>query len=90
MNDFEWDPAKALGNLRKHGVDFADAATSFDDPRALTIRDPDASGEERFLCLGSDITGEVLVTVFTWRGETIRIITARRASRRERTRYLAG
>ena len=90
MSDFEWDPAKALGNLRKHRVDFADAATSFDDPGAVTMRDPDASGEERFVCVASAVTGRVLVTVFTWRGGVIRIISSRRASRRERSSYLAG
>ena len=90
MTEFDWDPAKALGNRRKHRVDFADAATSFDDPRAITIRDPDASGEERFVCLASDVTGRVLVSVFTWRGSAIRIISSRRASRRERARYLEG
>ena len=89
MTDFEWDPAKAAANLRKHGVDFADAATTFEDSRAVTVRDPDASGEERFICVGGDSSGRVLVTVFAWRGEAIRIISARRGSRVERTRYRA-
>jgi uncharacterized DUF497 family protein len=85
--DFEWDPAKAAANLRKHRVSFADAALSLEDPRALTMPDPDASGEERFLCLASDPSGRVLVTVFASRGPNTRIISSRKASRSERQAY---
>ena len=88
MSDFEWDLEKAAANLRKHGVDFADAATIFEDPRCASVRDPDASGEERFVCLGADLSGVVLVAVYIWRGPAVRIISARRASRTERERYL--
>lgn len=85
--DYEWDPAKASANRRKHGISFADAALSLEDPRALTLPDPDASGEERFVCLASDPAGRVLVTVFTPRGRVTRIISARKASRSERRTY---
>lgn len=85
--EYEWDPAKAAANVRKHRVSFADAALSLEDPRALTMPDPDASGEERFLCLASDPTGRVLVTVFTTRGRHTRIISSRKASRGERQAY---
>jgi len=85
--DYEWDPAKAKVNLRKHRVSFADAALSLEDPCALTMADPDASGEERFICLGSDPLGRVLVTVFTPRGRRARIISSRKASRAERQAY---
>ena len=85
--EYEWDPAKAAANLRKHRVSFADAALSLEDPLALSIADPDASGEERFLCLGTDPRGRLLVTIFTSRGGHIRIISARKASRLERKRY---
>ncbi len=84
---YEWDPAKASANLAKHAVRFADAALSLEDPAALTMPDPDSAGEARFICLASDPRGRVLVTVFTWRGPRIRIISSRRASRAERRSY---
>lgn len=85
--EYEWDPAKAKINLRKHRVSFADAALALEDPRALTMADPDASGEQRFVSLGSDPIGRVLVTVFTPRGRRTRIISSRKASRNERRAY---
>lgn len=87
---YEWDPSKAAANLRKHRVDFADAALSLEDSCALVVADPDASGEERYVSLGADPTGRLLVTVFTRRGETVRIISSRRASRGERRQYEEG
>lgn len=84
---FQWDRAKASANLLRHGVDFADAATSFDDQRALTIPDPDAAHEERFITLGMDALGRLLVTVWTVREDAIRLISARKASPGERRRY---
>lgn len=74
-------------SLKKHEVRFADAALSLEDPRALIVTDPDASGEERFICLGADPEGRVLVTVFALRGKNIRIISSRRASVAERRSY---
>jgi uncharacterized protein len=85
--EYEWDPAKAKANLRKHRVSFADAALALEDPRALTMADPDASGEQRFVSLGTDPIGRVLVTVFTPRGRRTRIISSRKASRNERRSY---
>jgi len=85
--EYEWDPAKAKANLRKHRVSFADAALTLEDPRALTIADPDASGEQRFVSLGSDPVGQVLVTVFAPRGRRTRIISSRKASRAEQRAY---
>jgi uncharacterized protein len=85
--EYEWDPAKAKANLRKHQIAFADAALALEDPRALTMADPDAGGEQRFVSLGADPNGRVLVTVFTPRGRCIRIITSRKASRNERRTY---
>jgi len=83
---FQWDPRKASANLRKHRVDFADAVGVFEDPRALTMEDlyPE---EERFLTLGLDFLGRVLLVVWTWRGDDIRLISARGATRRERRQY---
>jgi uncharacterized DUF497 family protein len=87
MDGFEWDPAKAASNLRKHKVDFADAAVSLEDPRSLTTPDPDAAGEERFVTLAADPEGRVLVTVYSYSGDNRRIISARKANPGERKRY---
>ena len=82
-----WDPRKAADNLRDHRVAFADAATVLDDPFAITIEDPEHD-EQRFVTLGADLTGKILVVVYTYAGaEEIRIISAREASRGERRHY---
>ena len=83
---FEWDSHKARANLRKHGVDFADVATVFDDPLAVTLPD-EGEEESRFVTIGSDAEGRLLVVVYAWRGEGIRIISAREATPRERRQY---
>jgi len=84
--DVEWDRAKALANRRKHGVDFADAVAVFEDDQAMTIQD-ESSEEERFITIGMDAFARVLVVVYTWRNERIRLISARKAIRHERTQY---
>jgi uncharacterized protein len=85
--DYEWDPGKAATNLQKHGVSFADAVSVFSDEFALTTAD-DLAEEERFVTLGTDAFGRLLVVIYTWRGEQIiRIISARKATRHERTQY---
>ena len=84
-----FDPAKARTNLRKHGVSFAHAEQALRDPMALTIEDPDARGEQRFVTLGLDALGRVLVVIHTQRGERTRLISARKASRGEADRYHA-
>lgn len=85
--DFEWDAKKAAANLRKHGVDFADAALVLEDDLAVSVPDPDARDERRFVAVGSDPHGRLLVVVYTWRGERLRLVSARRATRRERREY---
>lgn len=86
---FVWDPAKARSNLRKHGIDFADAVAALEDERALTVRDElTAVDEQRFLTAGRDARGRVIVVAYTWRGSSIRIFSARRATPRERRHYL--
>ncbi|MBI5800702.1 MAG: BrnT family toxin [Verrucomicrobia bacterium] len=86
--DFEWDQAKASANLRKHGVSFEEAATVFADELSLAIPDPDHSRvEERFILLGTSYRGKMLVVVHTERGDSVRIISARPARRRERQQY---
>ena len=88
---FEWDENKADRNLKKHGVSFEEASTVFGDPLSLTIGDPLHSEEEdRFVILGESHRRRFLVVVFTERGESIRIISARLASRRERKQYEEG
>ena len=84
--DYQWDPDKARANLQKHGISFADAVTVFSDERALTIEDDDPS-EERFVTLGMDAIGRILIVVYTYREEGIRIISARNATARERKQY---
>ena len=85
---FLWDPRKAGANQRKHRVGFPEAATAFDDLLSVTIPDPDHSVEEqRFLLLGLSNRRRLLVVAFSERGEAIRIISARRANRRERRTY---
>ena len=90
MEGFEWDPVKAAENLKKHEIDFADAAVALADPLALTIDDPDAEDEERFISLTMGPDGVVLVTVYTYVEENIRIISSRKASSSERKTYEAG
>jgi uncharacterized protein len=84
---FQFDPTKAASNLKKHGVSFADAEGVFEDPLAAHRVDPDAESEERFLALGLGNDGHVLVVCYTLRGDEIRPISARRATRREVKAY---
>lgn len=88
MTSVEWDARKAQANLKKHGVAFADAVSALEDERALTIAD-DHEDEKRFVTLGMDALGRLLVVVHTYRGEAVRIISARRATARERKEYEA-
>jgi len=82
----EWNPSKATANFRKHGIDFAGAVSVLDDAFAITIPD-ESSPEERFMTLGLDALGRMIVIVYTWRGDVVRIISARKATRRERRQY---
>lgn len=85
--DFEWDKNKASQNLIKHGIDFADVENVFFDILALTIEDPDAEGEHRFITIGIDSFNRLLVVVYTLRKKVIRIISARKATKSERSDY---
>lgn len=87
MAELEWDKRKATWNRQKHGVDFADAALALEDPLALTVEDLSASGEVRLVCLGQDPSGTLLIVVYTWREKRIRLISARKATKKERRRY---
>jgi uncharacterized DUF497 family protein len=83
---YEWDPNKAITNIEKHGIDFTDAVTVFDDLNAVTIDDPDYD-EQRFITIAMDAFGRILVVTYTWRGDIIRLISARKATKRERKQY---
>ena len=88
---FEWDPAKAAANLRKHGVTFDEASTVFGDTLSVSGRDLEHSvGEARFVTFGLSSTGRVLVVCHTDRGSDIRIFSARPAIRKEKRIYEEG
>jgi uncharacterized DUF497 family protein len=85
---FEWDPAKARSNLAKHGVGFPEAATVFGDLLSFTAADPDRSkAEQRYVTMGMSYRQRILVVAHTEVGDRLRIISARRATRRERQVY---
>ncbi len=86
---YQWDRNKALSNLNKHGIDFADAVSVFSDELAITIFD-DRFEEERFITIGIDLFSRVLVVVYTMRDDEIRLISARKASKNERSQYEEG
>ncbi len=83
---YQWDKNKAASNLQKHDIEFADAVSVFSDDLAITIPD-NRFDEDRFVAIGMDAFGRILVVVFTWRSEDIRLISARLAERRERKQY---
>lgn len=89
IEGYEWDANKAATNFKKHGVHFADAATVFSDELAIRMSDEISSlDEDRFVILGMSVPGDLLVVVYSWRGDRIRIISARQATPRERRSYL--
>ena len=88
---FEWDPRKADSNLKKHGVSFQEAASVLGDTLSITYYDPDHSAREhRFITVGTARAGRVLIVAHTDRGDNIRIISARKTTRRERRYYEEG
>lgn len=89
--DFEWDEAKSHRNWSKHGVSFGEAMTAFSDPLSLTGYDPNHSTrEDRYLTMGMSMEGRLLVISHTDRGQSVRIISARLATRKERIDYEDG
>jgi uncharacterized DUF497 family protein len=86
--EIEWDADKAASNLRKHGVSFEEAATALLDPMALAQEDSSAEGESRWVLLGMSAQPRLLTVVYTLRGQDrIRLISARRAARKEAGQY---
>jgi uncharacterized DUF497 family protein len=86
----EWDPRKARENERKHGVRFSDVEPVFFDPLAITVDEPGSASEQRFVTIGKDGFERVLVVVYTYRGDDIRLISARTATSREVKAYEEG
>jgi uncharacterized protein len=87
----EWDPRKAAANLRKHGVSFHEAGSVLGDPLSTTYPDPEHSLDElRYITVGSSAAGRILVVAHTDRADTVRLISARRATSRERRFYEEG
>ncbi len=84
--EFEWDSKKAEANRRKHGIEFLDAVIVFDDDRGITLLDEHPT-EERYVTFGTDAEGRVLAVSYALRGNSIRIISARKASSREGAKY---
>lgn len=85
----EWDNKKAKSNIAKHNVDFSDAVGVLEDEWALTIEDETVENEQRFITIGMDFLGRVLVVVYVHRRNNIRIISARKAARKEKEEYEA-
>ncbi len=83
---FEWDQRKAVSNFHKHGVRFADAVPVLEDDLAVTVRE-DVYSEERWVTIGMDAVGRILVVVYVWRGNNVRIISARPATPEEAHQY---
>ena len=86
---YQWDRNKALSNLSKHGIDFADAVSVFSDELAITIFEH-RFDEERFITIGIDLFNRILVVVYTMRDDEIRLISARKATKNERLQYEEG
>jgi uncharacterized protein len=85
---FEWDSNKAAVNKKNHGLTFDEASTAFRDPMSLTIYDPlHSEDEDRFILVGNSVKNRLIVAVFTERGDYIRIVSARKATKTERTYY---
>ena len=89
---FEWDEQSKAGiNFRRHGIRMPEAILDFDDPWAITITDDESDpSEQRFVTIGMGAAGRLLVVVYTYRGEIIRIVSARLAEPHEREEYEAG
>ena len=85
--NYQWDPIKAESNNKKHGIDFADAVGVFEDEWSLTIKEQIVGDEQRLATVGVDFLGRIIVVVYTYRGDEIRLISARPATKVERKLY---
>ncbi len=82
-----WNSEKARTNRQKHGVRFSDAEIVLFDPSAITVEDDTSEEERRFVTIGVDVVGRILVVIYCYRGDDIRLISARPADRKERQQY---
>jgi hypothetical protein len=88
--EITWGPAKARSNIEKHNVAFSDAEPVLFDPYGITAEDDRNDNEPRYVTIGLDALGRILVVVYTYRGESIRLISARPATRQEQKDYETG
>ena len=88
--EITWDPHKAEINFKKHKIRFSDAETVLFDPFALTLEDQVISSEQRFVTVGADTIGRIIAVVYSYRMDTIRLISARKATPNERKQYEKG
>ena len=88
--DITWDPNKADTNFKKHGIRFSDAEMVLYDSFAMTIEERIVANEQRYVTIGTDAVGRILSVVYLYRSDTIRVISARKATRKERTQYEEG
>jgi uncharacterized DUF497 family protein len=88
--DISWDPAKAESNFKKHRIRFPDAELVLLDPFAMTLEDYVVAGEKRFVTVGSDAVGRITTVVYSYRPDSIRLISARKATPTERKHYEKG
>jgi len=88
--DVTWDPKKATANFQKHRIRFSDAETVLYDPFAMTLEDQNVASERRFLTIGADTIGRIVVVVYSYRADTIRLVSARKATSMERKQYEKG
>ena len=85
-----FDPKKNTANVKKHGISLTEGDGVLNDPLAITIEDVSAKGERRFVTIGSNAFGSLLVVVYTYRGDEVRFISVRRAEPKERRAYEKG
>jgi len=85
-----WDPNKAEINFKKHKIRFSDAEMVLYDPFAMTLEEHDVAAEQRFVTIGSDAAGRITAVVYSYRADTIRLISARKATPTERKQYEKG
>ncbi len=88
--DITWDPKKAEINFKKHGIRFSDGEMVLYDPFAMTLEEHVVAGEQRFVTVGSDAVGRIIAVVYSYRADTIRLVSARKATTTERKQYEKG
>jgi hypothetical protein len=85
-----YDPKKNTANLKKHGVSLVDGDGVLNDPLAITIEDDAAEGEQRFVSIGMNSFGSLMIVAYTYRGDDVRLVSVRKAEPKERRAYEKG